>query len=671
MIAFAFRSHGQESVGFAGVCLPACFRRIMPMSNVAKRSAAIAPESRRLHFLGALILLVAIAASFILALDHFALVTPPGCGPQSGCDRATRSAWGTIPGLDWPTSLAGVAYFSALLVTWLASSRSVSGLFRLIVWLGVIGSAVFIIVMFKHGFVCKYCLATHLANFAFLVVMEFSIRPTEPAPNRAANRAPVRSPSHAPSRIALPLGVTTFLVVTGVLAVVHVRTNAKRIERNEAARIASMQGMTNRTSTAPASTGVISTTTEPAVIENTIPFTGRYRLGPENAPIRIVMFMDYQCTDCKAIESQAMALLQRRKDVSLSVKQFPMSNMCNPNINVNMHPNACWAARAAEAAGMLRGNDGFWQMHNWLFERGGSFTDANLPPALQQMGYDPQQFIQTMSGNNTNRLVQEDIAEGAALGLMYTPMIFINGVELRGFIGNPGALTRTVEELAATNPPSASPTQDQPPKAAQKYVDDWAKQAPRQFIARARNWAVGPADAKVQIMVWLDYQEPFTAELDRHIKQAIADGRSIRYEVRQYPLDQSCNAGLPQTFRPFGCMAARAAEAAGALGGAGGEAGGNDAYWKMHDWLLAHQVPLNDDLLREGAKAAGVDPAALLAKMNEPEIAAIVSTDAANGRSFIMQGVPSVYVNNRWVPRWKLEGEDIFGRIVDAAERGQ
>lgn len=626
------------------------------MSKTSSRSVAKPLEASGLppglRFLGALLLLVALAASFVLALDHFALASPPGCGPQSGCDRATRSAWGTIPGIDWPTSLAGVAYFAALLIAWLASSRGVNPLFRAVVWLGAVGSGVFIAVMLSHGFVCKYCLATHIANFGFLVVMEFSIRPGE----------------RQPSRAALPLGLITFLAVTGGLAVAHVQTKAKRFERDEAARRASMQAMTSQPSTAPSDAGVVATTTEPAAVENATPFTGRYRLGPENAPIRIVMFMDYQCTDCKAIESQVAALLQRRKDVSLSVKQFPMSNMCNPNLNVNMHPNACWAARAAEAAGMLRGNDGFWQMHNWLFEQGGSFTDASLPPALQQMGYDPQQFIQTMSSNNTMRLVQEDIAEGAALGLMYTPMIFINGVELRGFIGNPGALTRTVEELAATNPQPASAKRDRPPMAAQKYIDDWAKGASRPIPARATNWAIGPADAKVQIVVWSDYQEPLTAELDRLIKQQIAAGKSIRYEYRHYPFDQACNSNVPQSAHPFACMAARAAEAAGALGGAGG----NDAYWKMHDWLLAHIVPLNENLLREGAAAAGVDPAALLAKMNETAIASAVASDVANGRPFIMQGIPTLYVNGRWVPRWKLEGApDLFDRLINAAARGE
>ena len=171
---------------------------------------------------------------------------------------------------------------------------------------------------------------------------------------------------------------------------------------------------------------------------------------------------------------------------------------------------------------------------------------------------------------------------------------------------------------------------------------------------------IGPAEAKVQIVVWSDYQQPLTAELDRLIREQIKAGRDIRYEFRHYPFDQSCNSGVAQTVHPFGCMAARGAEAGAGLGG-------NGAYWKMHDWLLAHQVALNDDLLRQGAQSAGVDPAEMRTKMNDPAIATIVTQDAQLGRALVVQGIPTLYVNGKWAPRWRLEGADILDAIVQQA----
>jgi protein-disulfide isomerase/uncharacterized membrane protein len=592
------------------------------------------------------------AAALMLALDHFALTTLPGCGPQSGCDRATRSAWGTIPGINWPVSLLGVAYFAAMLAAWLTTSRGVHPLLRLLAWLGAAGSVLFIAVMAGHGYLCKYCLATHVANMIFLVVMEVAARTSgmtdRPAP--------------------LAAGAMTFVAVTLGLAVIHVQTGAKRLAKAEAARLASlaqMQHPATRSDSPNSATTTTVTGTATAPIGNAKPFTGRWRLGPENAPIRIVMFMDYQCHDCQEMESQVAALLQRRSDVSVSVKHFPMCADCNSHIGgVRMHPNACWAARAAEAAGMLRGNDGFWQMHNWLFQHGGAFTDEDLPPSLAQMGYDPQQFIQTMSSSETLSRVLADVDEGNDVGLFFTPMIFINGVELRGFIGNPGALTRTVDDLAATHPPPGSPAQDQPPRAAAKYVDDWAGEQARNIVNAPRTWAIGPADAKVQIVMWSDYQQPLTAELDKAIRDVIAAGHSVRYIFRHYPFDKSCNPNVPDTMHPWGCTASRAAEAAGVLGG-------NDGYWKMHDFLLAHQTGLNEDLLRSAAAAAGVDFAAFSAKMSDPDVQGAVVQDAQAGQQYYRQGIPIVYINGRWVARWKLDGDKILERIAERIEAGK
>jgi protein-disulfide isomerase len=327
-----------------------------------------------------------------------------------------------------------------------------------------------------------------------------------------------------------------------------------------------------------------------------------------------------------------------------------------------MHDNACWAARAAEAAGMLRGTDGFWQMHHWLFQRRGSFTDADFPPALRQLGYDPQQFISTMMSAQTLDRVKSDIEEGADLGLFFTPMIFINGVELRGFIGQPGALAQAIDQLAASHPPPASPARDRPPRAARKYVEDWSRDARVHIPPVSRPHRLGPANARVVLVVWGDLQDPLTAELDRLIRQRMRAGDDILYEYRHYPFDQSCNSLVPRTVYPSGCMAARAAEAAGMLGG-------DEAFWKMQQWLLSHQSPLDNQRLAEAAAAAGVDATALLTNMNDAALHTALQQDVRAAGPFIRQGVPTLNINGRWAPRWKLEGADILRDIIEQAQR--
>jgi protein-disulfide isomerase len=201
------------------------------------------------------------------------------------------------------------------------------------------------------------------------------------------------------------------------------------------------------------------------------------------------MFTDYQCQDCYNIETQQLSkLLAERNDVAISIKYFPFCRECNPFVDRDLHQNACWAARAAEAAGMLWGTEGFWKMHAWLFAHHGVFeTTAAIEAGIRELGYDPRGFVETMTGPETLRRVQEDTKEAKALGLYFTPMIFINGVELKGWYA-PNALLRAVAQVAASNPPARTAADDHPPLAHEKYVADWRDEPVRQMPADTRTW---------------------------------------------------------------------------------------------------------------------------------------------------------------------------------------
>ncbi len=138
-------------------------------------------------------------------------------------------------------------------------------------------------------------------------------------------------------------------------------------------------------------------------------------MGPEVAPIRIVMFTGYQCPDCRKMEPQVAELLKSRKDISVSIKHFPFCPDCNRHTPTNMQANGCWAARAAEAAGILKGTDGFKKMHEWLFSRAGSFTNVELSAKLAELGWDANEFTMTMQGPTTLRNVQTDIEEATKM----------------------------------------------------------------------------------------------------------------------------------------------------------------------------------------------------------------------------------------------------------------
>jgi predicted DsbA family dithiol-disulfide isomerase len=424
--------------------------------------------------------------------------------------------------------------------------------------------------------------------------------------------------------------------------------------------------------------GGLDTTTDPArpapdepVLTATAgpAFTGRYRVGPENAPIRIVIFTDYQCRDCYEIEKQLKQLHEERNDISISVKHFPFSANCNRFVSKTLHPNACWAARAAEAAGILWGPEGFWKMHTWLFDRRGVFeTTRALEDGIRQMGYDPAGFTTVMTGDETLKSVRADTEEAKRLGIHFTPMIFINGVELKGW-NAANALVRTVEQVAATNPPARSASFDMPAAAFEKYVEDWRQQPRISLPPDSRAWTLGPRDAPVKVVMWGDYQHEVTARADSIIRAYGAGEASVLYAYRHYPINSDCNPKIKEKRYANACRAARAAEAAGRVAG-------SEGYWRMHAWLMENQGAFDDQVLRRALGNLGFDEDTFLDAMAESELQQSILEDVEAGNQLPrlrhgmppgIYGLPTIFVNERFVPRWSLDGQPILHEILEEA----
>jgi len=634
------------------------------------------PRSRTPLIAGIVFLSIAVGASLLLVFEHLGAMSLPGCGESSPCARAAASSWARIPVLHWPTAFLGFAYFAGALAAWIVARGRVSPLLRAVTRLGALVSIGFLLVLVVEGYVCSYCLTAHLANLAFVFLGESTSRGRR-------ERAPLWQPLGALAAV--------FVVVSAVLGVVETRESAAVATRQESERAQSTAEIIERamgdrsgptgdaagTSPAPGAdagatgvaTGGEASPARPASAEARPAgrysppwkgdFTGRYRLGPARAAVRIVIFTDYQCQDCMRIEADIEGLLSRYKNVSLSIKQFPMCTACNRYAERTLHPNACWAARAAEAAGILKGTDGFFAMHRWLFSVGGSFDQGVFSAKLKELGYNVNEFVALVQNNRTLDLVRADVEEAMWLGLHYTPMVFVNGVEMKGIFA-PRAIVRTVEEVLAHDPPAQPASVDQPPPALAKYVDDWREQPVRTLAADASSWTLGPARAAVDVVVWGDYHEPNTAKVDSILQERIATRGNLRYTFRHFPVNSECNPVSEFDRHPLACRASRAAEAAGRLGG-------NDAYWAMHAWLLDHREDYTDAGAVARARALGLAAGEFSALLDGDAVAEAIREDCLAAKAAGLRSVPSLFVNRRFVPRWHLEGADPLGRILDEA----
>ena len=140
----------------------------------------------------------------------------------------------------------------------------------------------------------------------------------------------------------------------------------------------------------------------------------------------------------------------------------------------------------------------------------------------------------------------------------------------------------------------------------------------------------GPATAPATLLVYGDYECPYTRALELTVAQLRRrDGDRFRYVYRYFPLRE---------IHPHAEMAAEAAEAVYALAGP-------DAFWRMHDDLFANQIDLELDNLERMAGAVGVESMRFRAALETHRFAPRIERDVRSGEANGVEGTPSIFIN--------------------------
>lgn len=152
-----------------------------------------------------------------------------------------------------------------------------------------------------------------------------------------------------------------------------------------------------------------------------IPTEGFPSLGPDNAPITIVEFSDYQCPFCKRFHEETYHNLLDAYPgkIRFVYRDLPLTSI---------HPNAFPAAVAAACAGE---QDAYWPMHDKLFGADELGQDAYVQFATE-LGLDVKAFEGCLTSDKFNGAIQADSDFAVNLGINSTPTFFINGLAVVG-----------------------------------------------------------------------------------------------------------------------------------------------------------------------------------------------------------------------------------------------
>src|SRR5690606_6238266 len=137
-------------------------------------------------------------------------------------------------------------------------------------------------------------------------------------------------------------------------------------------------------------------------------------LGPADAPLTVVEYLDYECPFCARATGVIHELRERfGDDLRYVVRHLPLPDV---------HPHAEQAAVAAEAAAE---QGRFWPMHDLLFTRQDELEMEDLIGYAAELGLDVEQFVRDLQREDLADRVREDVASAEASGARGTPTFFV------------------------------------------------------------------------------------------------------------------------------------------------------------------------------------------------------------------------------------------------------
>ena len=173
-----------------------------------------------------------------------------------------------------------------------------------------------------------------------------------------------------------------------------------------------------------------------------------HQLGPDAAPVTVVVWSDFQCPYCQ----RSVPVVEK-----LRAKYGDDVRVVFRHLAMNFHKHAGLAAEAAIAAA---DQGKFWPYHDQIWAHFGALTRPDLESFAEAAGLDMPRFRAALDERRYRDLVVQEGATALALGVDGTPTMFVNGQPVVGsrdfdtmdkIVG--AHLSRAKQAIAAGLPP--------------------------------------------------------------------------------------------------------------------------------------------------------------------------------------------------------------------------
>ncbi|HEU5075456.1 MAG TPA: thioredoxin domain-containing protein, partial [Polyangiaceae bacterium] len=335
---------------------------------------------------------------------------------------------------------------------------------------------------------------------------------------------------------------------------------------------------------------------------------------------------DLQCPFCKRVQPTLKELRAKYgADLRIVWKDNPLP----------FHPRAKPAAVVARSIYERRGVRAFWRAVDAIFESQPKLEDADLKRLVEAQGASWPHALSALRNDRYEKKLAASLALATEFKALSTPHFFINGVRLSGaqpkekFEALIDEQLKHAKDLLADGVPRAKIFEtvmadaSVPPAPEQKQVAAPVGSAPFR----------GPANGKVVIQVFADFQCPFCHRVNATLDALLqAHPKGIKLVWRNLPL-------------PFHKDAHLAAQAAHEVF----VQLGNPGFWRYHKLLFEAQQQL-DGLERPSLEAlaqkVGVNLVRFRAALDAEKHRARIDADKAAAQAASINGTPAFLIGD-------------------------
>lgn len=158
--------------------------------------------------------------------------------------------------------------------------------------------------------------------------------------------------------------------------------------------------------------------------------------------------------------------------------------------------------------------------------------------------------------------------------------------------------------------------------------------AVRSQLRLANNPSKGPADARVTVVEFADFQCPTCRQLHNVLREIAPSYPQVRFVFKDFPLIQ---------IHPWAMTAALAARCVYEQS--------PESFWKVHDAIFDNQDATDPQNARsrmlDYATQAGLDPEKIRSCMDSPDATRAVQENMKEGQALKVANTPTVFVNGR------------------------